>query len=71
MLRFLAQKNAEMVTDGPDGLPALNVYEAPPRTVQTVGRIALAPPKKRLRFTIAIATWFERESWKTKLTAAA
>lgn len=48
------QKNAELISDGPDGLPAIRVYSPAPRTKQAVGRIALAPPKRTLRFTIAM-----------------
>lgn len=48
------EKDAEVVNNGPLGLPAIRVYETPPATRQRVGRIALAPPKKQLRFAIAM-----------------
>lgn len=48
------QKNAEMITDGPDGLPAIRVFSAAPRVKQAAGKIALAPPKPRVQFTIGM-----------------
>ncbi len=48
------QQNCEMISDGPDGLPAMRVYEPQPKTQQVAGKIPLAPPAKVLRFTIAV-----------------
>lgn len=48
------QKDAQLVSDGPDGLPAIRVYTPAPRARQAVGKIALAPAKRTLRFTIAM-----------------
>lgn len=46
--------NADMLSDGPDGLPAIRVYDVPPKTKTAVGKIPLAPPKRTTRFTIAM-----------------
>ncbi len=48
------QKHADLLSDGPDGLPAIRVYDPAPKTKQAVGKIALAPPKKTVKFTIAM-----------------
>ncbi len=48
------EHNCEMISDGPDGLPAIRVYDPLPKTMQAVGKIPLAAPKRVLRFTLAI-----------------
>ena len=48
------QQNCEMTSDGPDGLPALRVYEPMPKTAQAAGKMPLAASKRVLRFTLAI-----------------
>ncbi|MDB5336278.1 MAG: gspD, partial [Planctomycetaceae bacterium] len=48
------EKNCEMISDGPDGLPAIRVYEPLVKTAQVAGKMPLAAPKRVLRFTLAI-----------------
>ncbi|MES2791325.1 MAG: secretin N-terminal domain-containing protein [Planctomycetota bacterium] len=48
------KQNCEMVNDGPEGLPAIRVYDPAPKTKSVVGKMPLAAPKRTLRFTLAI-----------------
>lgn len=48
------RQNSEMIKDGPDGLPAICVYEPVVKGQQVAGKIALAPAKRALRFTLAM-----------------
>lgn len=48
------EKNCELINNGPDDLPAIRVYDPLPKTKQVAGRIPLAPPKRTVRFTLAM-----------------